>query len=98
MKKNLIIGLLTIVSLLSITYGYFQKEKADEQEALAIENAKIAREAEIRAEQSQKEAEMQRQIAIMETHRAMEQAEMALEMFRARLNKQDESQDYLDEE
>jgi hypothetical protein len=28
----------------------------------------------------------------------LEQAEMALEMFRARLNKQDESQDYLDEE
>jgi len=77
MKKNLIIGLLTIVSLSSMTYGYFQKERADEQEALAIENAKIAREAEIKAEQSQKEAQIQRDIAVMEAHRAMEQLVMA---------------------
>jgi hypothetical protein len=49
MKKNLIIGLLTIISLSSMTYGYFQKAWADEQEALAIENSKIAREAEIKA-------------------------------------------------
>jgi hypothetical protein len=76
MKKNLIIGLLTIVSLSSMTYGYLQKERADEQEALAIENAKIAREAEIKAEQSQKEAERQRDIAVMNAQRAMEQAEM----------------------
>ena len=78
MKKNLIIGLLTIVSLLSLTYGYFQKQRADEQEVLATENAKIAREAEIRAQQSQKEAEMQRMIAISNEHRAMEQTAMAL--------------------
>jgi len=77
MKKNLIIGLLTIISLSSMTYGYYQKERADEQEALAIENAKIARESEIKAEQSQREAEVQRDIAVMNLHRAMEQAEMA---------------------
>lgn len=71
MKKNLIIGLLTIVSLLSLTYGYLQKQEADEQQALAIENAKIAREAEIRAGQSQKEAEMQRTIALMNEAKAM---------------------------
>ena len=77
MKKNLIIGLLTIVSLLSLTYGYLQKQEADKQKALAIENAKIAREAEIKAEQSQKEAQIQRDIAVMNAHRAMEQAVMA---------------------
>jgi len=71
MKKNVIIGLLTIVSLLSLTYGYFQKIRADVQEA-------IAREALIRAEQSQKEAEMQRAIAELNAHKAMEQAEMAM--------------------
>jgi len=68
MKKNLIIGLLTIVSVSSMTYGYLQKERADEQEALANENAKIAREAEIKAELSQKEAEMQRDISVMSVH------------------------------
>ena len=77
MKKNLIIGLLTIVSLLSLTYGYIQKQRADEQEALAIENAKIAREQQIIAEQSRKEAEMQRMMAIANEQRAMEQAAMA---------------------
>lgn len=78
MKKNLIIGLLIIVSLGSLTFGYFQKERADEQEALAIEQSKIAREAVIRAEQSQKESEMQRQIAEFYAVRALEQAEMAI--------------------
>jgi Tfp pilus assembly protein PilO len=78
MKKNLIIGLLTIVSLVSLTYGYFQKERADEQEALAIEQSKIAREAVIKAEQSQKEAQMQRQIAEINAFRAMAQLEMTL--------------------
>ncbi len=77
MRKNLIIGLLTIVSLLSMTYGYFQKERADEQEALAIEQSKIAREAVIKAEQSQKEAQMQQAMAVAEAHRAMEQSLIA---------------------
>lgn len=78
MKKNLIIGLLTIISVLSLIYGYMQKQRADEQEALAIENAKIAREQQIIAEQSRKEAEMQRMIAIENEQRAMEQAAMAM--------------------
>jgi uncharacterized protein YpmS len=72
MKKNIIITLLTLVSLLSLTYGYFQKQRADEQEALAIENAKLAREQQIVAEQSRKEAEMQRMIAIEQTAMALE--------------------------
>ena len=49
------------------TYGYFQKQRADEQEAFAIENAKIAREQQIMAEQSRKEAEMQRMMAMEQT-------------------------------
>ncbi|MBP9927415.1 MAG: hypothetical protein KBF45_15665 [Cyclobacteriaceae bacterium] len=74
MKKNLIIGLLVIISLSSMTYGYFQKARADKQEALAMENAKVAREAEIKAAQNQKAAEMQRMIAIT----AMDRSEVAL--------------------
>jgi hypothetical protein len=71
MKKNLIIGLLTIVSLLSLTYGYFQKQRADIQEALAAENAKIAKEQQIMAEQSRKEAEIQRMMAMEQTAMAL---------------------------
>jgi hypothetical protein len=71
MKKNLIIGLLTIVSLLSLTYGYFQKIRADEQEAIAIENMKIAKEQKIMAEQNAKEAEIQLRMAFEQTAMAM---------------------------
>jgi Flp pilus assembly protein TadB len=74
MKKNVIIGLLTAVSVLSLTYGYVQKERADEQEAIAMENLKVASEQRIMAEQAAKEAERQRTMA---EHRAMEQAAMA---------------------
>ncbi|MGM0582526.1 MAG: hypothetical protein ACQETL_17740 [Bacteroidota bacterium] len=37
MKKNLIIAILAIISIASIIFGYTQKQKADEQEALAKE-------------------------------------------------------------
>lgn len=74
MNKNIIIGLLTVVSVLSLTYGYVQKQRADEQEAIAMENIKIANEQRIMAEQAAKEAERQRTMA---EHRAMEQAAMA---------------------
>ncbi len=64
MKKKLSIVLLTIVSLSSMTYGYFQKERADEQAALAIENAEMAREAENIADQYRKKEEMARMNAL----------------------------------
>jgi Flp pilus assembly protein TadB len=73
MNKNIIIGLLTVVSVLSLTYGYVQKQRADEQEAIAMENIKIANEQRIMAEQAAKEAERQRTMA---EHRVMEQAAM----------------------
>jgi hypothetical protein len=69
------------VSLLSLTYGCFQKIRADEQEAIALENIKIAREQRIMAEQAAKEAEMQRMLAIDNERRAMEQAAMAQKAF-----------------
>jgi len=77
MKKNLLIVLLAITSLLSLAYGYTQKKRADEQEALAIENAKIAEQQQAIAEKNAIEAERQRAIAIENEHRAMEQAARA---------------------
>jgi Tfp pilus assembly protein PilO len=66
MKKNLIIGLLTIVSLLSISYSYFQKERADENELLANENERLAKEMRIKSEDQTKFMEQQmRQIEMM---------------------------------
>lgn len=70
MKKNLIIGLLTLVAVLSIAYGYYQKDRADE-------NERLAREMMIKAEEQQKLAEQQRRIAEMNMMEAMRQREIA---------------------
>jgi hypothetical protein len=84
MKKNIIIGLLTIVSLLSLAYGYFQKDRADEQEAIAIENAKIAREATIQAEKQMEMAQRQRIIAESSMLEAVRQRQIAEEELKKR--------------
>lgn len=73
MRKNLIIGLLAVVSILSLTYGYIQKQRADKQEAIAAENIKIAHEQRVMAIESAKEAEMQRKIALTNLQKALEQ-------------------------
>ena len=49
MKKNIIIGLLAVTSVLSLTYGYYQKIRADQQE--------------MRAKEEYQRAEMQKRIA-----------------------------------
>jgi hypothetical protein len=68
----MIIGLLIIVSFSSLSYGIYQKQRADKQEAIAIENIKIANEQKILAKQAAKEAELARKMALINEHRAME--------------------------
>jgi Tfp pilus assembly protein PilO len=77
MKKNLIIGLLTLVTVLSIAFGYYQKDRADKNEIRADENERLAREMTIKAEEQQKLAEQQRRIAEMNMVEAMRQREIA---------------------
>lgn len=80
MKKNIIIGILALVSITSLLFGYMQYSRAKKQEAIATENMKFAREAEIRAEQSMKEAmnaETQAVIAYGEYAEALEQLKLA---------------------
>lgn len=59
MKKNLIIGFLTILTILSLSFGYYQKERADAQEALAIKNTKLAEHALETAQRNREEAPKQ---------------------------------------
>jgi len=66
MKKNLLIGFLSLVSVASLTFGYHQKVEAERQRAIAIENEKLASDA-------QREAQIQRDMASM----ALEQSERA---------------------
>lgn len=79
MKKNIIIVLLSVLLILSIAFGYYQKTEADKFEALAIENGKIAREASINAEKQMKLAEEQRAMAVMSMAEAVKQREIAQE-------------------
>ena len=78
MNKNIIIALLTVLLILSIAFGFYQKTEAGKFEALAIENGKIAREAAINAENQMELAQQQRVIAMMEANQAREQLISAL--------------------
>lgn len=82
MSKNIIIGLLAIVSLLSLAYGYSQKVRADKLEVLAVENATRAKQAEMMAEGAQQEAERQRAMAEMDELMARQQEALLQEALR----------------
>ena len=75
--KNVIIGVLAIVLVVSMSYGSFQKGRADQNELKVIELAQIAREMNIRAEQQMKIAIEQKRIAEMNKLEAMQQKQIA---------------------
>jgi len=84
MKKNLITGVLTLITVLSISFGYYQKNRADESELRANENERLAREMMIRAEDEHKQAELQRRIAETNMVEAIRQREIALQEIQKR--------------
>ncbi len=57
MKKNIIIGVLAVMTLSSWVYAFYWKINAEEQKALAIEQAKIADQAREVAHEQMKLAE-----------------------------------------
>ena len=79
MNKNIIIALLSVLLILSIAFGFYQKTEAGKFEALAIENEKMAREAAINAEEQMKLAERHRAMAMMSMAEAVKQREIAQE-------------------
>mgnify|MGYP001613645252 CR=1 FL=1 len=79
MKKNIIIVILAITSILSVVYGRYQKTEALRNEQMAIENARLAREVTIQAEGAMKLAQEQRDIALANATEAMRQAQIANE-------------------
>jgi len=74
MKKNIIIAILSVLVIVSIAFGLYQKTQAGKFEALAIENEKLAREAAIHAEKQMKLAEQQALLGVM----ALEKLQVAL--------------------
>ena len=79
MKKNIIIAILAITSIMSIIYGRYQKTEALRNEQMAIENARLARELTIQAEKAMQMAREQRDIALANASLAMRQADIANE-------------------
>jgi|JI10StandDraft_1071094.scaffolds.fasta_scaffold02835_12 hypothetical protein len=77
MKKNIIIGVLALVSVLSMAFGVQQKIRADKNEALAIENEKRALQLMEEARLAADDAQRQRMIAEANLVEAMRQRELA---------------------
>lgn len=75
MKKNIIISVLALVSVLSMAFGYQQKIRADRNEAL--ENEKRAIQLMDQARMAADEAQRQRAIAEANLVEAMKQKEQA---------------------
>jgi hypothetical protein len=78
MKKNIIIGVLALVSLLSTAFAVQQKIRADKNEALAIENEKRALQMMDEASKAADEAQRQRMIAEVALVEAMKQRDLAV--------------------
>ncbi|MBN8654017.1 MAG: hypothetical protein J0L67_21490 [Cytophagales bacterium] len=77
MKKNIIIGVLALVSVLSMAFGVQQKIRADKNEALAIENEKRAIQLMEEARLAADDAQLQRAIAEVNLVEAVRQRELA---------------------
>ena len=69
MRKNIIIVILTIFSLVSLTFAYIQKQRADMLESLAMEQMKKR----LIAEQSAEQANEERIMATEREQKMLEQ-------------------------
>ena len=85
MKKNLIIGILSVVSVLSMGFAYYQRTIARRCEIIAVESVRraeemnrVAREARIMAEQQRAMAEMNAMEANKQMQIAIEQSRLAM--------------------
>jgi hypothetical protein len=66
--KNTLIGILLIVSVGSLTFGFIQKGKADNVLATCLEFEKLAQEHELQAREFQKMAELaQNEVEVQRT-------------------------------
>jgi hypothetical protein len=82
MKKNVTIALLALVSIMSLSFAYTQKVRADENLAMAERAEAVAREMTIQAELAAKQAQEQMMLAQEQAKRA-EMARAEADMQRA---------------
>ncbi|RUA38609.1 MAG: hypothetical protein DSY77_00075 [Bacteroidetes bacterium] len=77
MKKNLIITILALISIASLIFGYIQKQKAEEQEALATELSEAKRKLESQIELEQQTRKEISEKAQQELLKMRKEAELA---------------------
>ena len=77
MKKNIIIAVLTVTTILSTVYAFSQRAEAKKQEALAVENEKMAMVQAENAHKQMKLAEAQTMMAMQNMMEAVKQKELA---------------------
>ena len=82
MKNKLIIGTLTVISILSLSYGYYQKDRADKNEMKSQENERIANEMKSQAEHARILAEKERKRAEENEKEAVIQKILAEELLK----------------
>jgi Tfp pilus assembly protein PilO len=82
MKKNLVIALLAVVSILSLFYGFYQKNEADRFHTMAQEMQMQAEQQQQIAKQAYMEAVQQRQFADANRVEAEHQRQIAEERLR----------------
>ena len=73
MWKNIIIGLLIIISILSLTYGIFEKNRSRKFESCAFDNEKLVRETSIKLDEQMRIADSCAMIAMQQKKIAEEQ-------------------------
>jgi Flp pilus assembly protein TadB len=77
LKKNLIITILALISIASLIFGYIQKQKAEEQEALATELSEAKRKLESQIELEQQTRKEISEKAQQELLKMRKEAELA---------------------
>ena len=77
MKKNIAITALSIISVLSVTYGYYQKKQADENETRALESELVAKKMTLEAERQMEIATYHKKIAEMNAREAKRQEQLS---------------------
>ena len=79
MKKNIIIGILAVLTVLSTFFGMYQRTEAIKQRQLAEQNAIMAQHNAQMAQENEKQARAQMQMAMVSKVEAEKQLQLAKE-------------------
>lgn len=82
MKKNILIGVLSVITVASLIFSFYQQSLAEVSRMKAIENEVLAKELSLQAVTAQHMAEEQRRMAEVNAMEAVRQEQLAQEELR----------------